>query len=944
MNDNSLFSVLDSEFWFPLELKPRSPEYRSVVDGVLPPGEWAAAPQGVWTYLQPRGWNGARQGWKLHVSATPSNAAAVLETVAAVLRDDPAAFKFASDPSILHAILSKNWPREGGGKFITIYPATDEHFQRLARALAEATAGLDGPYILSDRRVPGSRIVFYRYGEHSAKEGVDPTGASMHPLAGPSGEKTQDTRQGYYTLPSWAEDPYGARPVRVVDSSVSRMTLNGRYEVRTVMRYSNVGGIYLAHDLESGRPVVVRERRPCVGWIDPVTDAVALLHKEAGILRTMDGTGWTPALVDAFQLWEHHYLVMEAVEGRLVRDFALSRYFPRGHVAGPRHLFSTFRRLILELVRGIEEFHRRGIILRDLSVENVLVRPDGSACFIDFEFAWEKGAGQRYAARIQTPGFASPQQMAGKAPSEADDYHSLGAVVVEICSMLAPGVGLNRAGVLEAAGMMMDEVGLPRELLDVARGLLDPDPAARWTGNEVRRALADVRASALPWRAAEPARDLAPGSAAVPGGEVVESIRQTCEDVCGFFETGARTGRSTLWPATPEASEVNPVCIRYGACGPLEYVRRVRGSCPDEWLDWVERRATPERCPPGLYIGRAGVALTLAACGREEAARRMVRAAAQDPLLPAHATLYHGAAGVGLAALAVGAALDDATLKDAAARTGDELARCAVRRRRGLTWPIEGGAVPSGLGAGGAGISLFYTYLGACTGEARYWRIAREALDYEFSQVVRSAGQVFWPAMGGRRKDLASPHVFFGSAGIGTAVVRLYACTREPELHQWAERCAEALTFRWTNKLWQDLGYAGWGETLLDMHAATGDERWRLHALRIAEALLPYRVRTRLGTAFPGGGLNRVASDFGGGTSGIALFLHRLVHGGHRAFFPDHLLPGWPAALPLKPFAEAVPSAPGRVSDERVPGTSGEGAAPRPAGRARARARARTPA
>ena len=993
MIDNSTYAVLDPEFWAPLDQKTVTPEFRGLVGRVLGDG-WSVIPGGVWTHYHPPAWSGARQGWKLHVSATPANAREVLERVAAVLRDDPAAFKTAADAQVLSVLLSKNWPREGGGKFVTVYPADEAHFQRLGRALATATEGLDGPYILSDRRVPGSRIVFYRYGEHLPTESLDPRGFRVHHVVAPDGGQASDRRRGYYQHPDWVEDPYGARPVQVIDTPQKKVTLAGRFEVQGALAYSNMGGIYHAHDLERDAPVVVRERRPCTGWIDPQTDAVALLKKEARILRTMDGTGWTPAFVAEFGVWEHHYVAMERVRGTMLRDFALSRYFARKSIASPRRLFQVFRHLVLELVRGVEAFHERGIIVRDLTVNNVIVRPDRSLCFIDFEYAWERDGGQAFAAKIHTPGFASPEQVAGHAPTEGDDFHALGAVVVELCAMLAPGLGLNRAGVFRAAEMMMDEVGLPRALLEVARGLMDPDPAARWDGDAVRRALGAVRASTVPWTPREPAKR-APGSPGARPREGVQSeVAEACEAVCRFFETAASPERDDrLWPASPEAHQINAVCIQFGACGPVEYVRRVRGAVPEAWLDWVERRATPGRCPPGLFVGRAGVAATLAACGRADAARRLIREAVEETPLP-HASLYHGAAGVGVAALALADAVGEPALRDAAVEIGDGLARRAVRRTRGIAWPNEDGSIPCGLASGGSGVSLFYTYLGAATGEARWWELARRALEWELAQVSWSAGYAFWPAARyGRRKSYRSPHVSFGTAGVAMAAARLYACTGDASLLPWLEHCAEMLSFRWTNKLWHDMGYAGIGETLLDLHAATGDERHRIHALRTAEALLPHQVRTRLGTAFPGGGLNRVAADFGMGASGVALFLHRLVHGGHRAFFPDHLLPGWPAAAPASipsssigagsigtastepgstgsestrteagpiaayptsassaspaPAGSAsilVPVAAEGLSGGSGPGTSDGGGAPRPAGRARAKGRARTPA
>jgi hypothetical protein len=300
--------------------------------------------------------------------------------------------------------------------------------------------------------------------------------------------------------------------------------------------------------------------------------------------------------------------------------------------------------------------------------------------------------------------------------------------------------------------------------------------------------------------------------------------------------------------------------------------------------------------PPGLYVGLSGVAVTLAACGRDASARNLLLAATKSPLLVGNAGLYHGAAGVGVAALELSAALNDAELREAAVRIAAGLERAARRQRRGIAWPDGDKAIRCGLADGGSGISLFFTYMGACTSEERYWDVARRALDFEFSQVKRMAGYDYWPDYAGRQGRYRSPHVSFGSAGVGTAALRLYSCTGEPELRAWTERCARSLSLRWTNKLWQDMGYAGWGETLLDMHTATGEARYGHQAARIVEVLLANQVQTRFGTAFPGGGLHRVAADFGMGTAGIALFLHRLTSPRcQRAFFPDHLLPGWPA-------------------------------------------------
>ncbi|HEX8830211.1 MAG TPA: protein kinase/lanthionine synthetase C family protein, partial [Longimicrobium sp.] len=710
-----------------------------------------------------------------------------------------------------------------------------------------------------------------------------------------------DHRHGYYHLPEWADDPYGSRAVRVVDTDAPKVTLNGRFEVEGVLRYSNAGGIYRAHDLETGETVVVREARPNVGWVDQKTDAVALLQKEARVLQRMEGTGLAPRYVELFQAWEHQFLAQEQVEGMVLRDHILSRYFRHRAVASPRRLFWRFRRLIAELTRGIEAFHARGIVLRDVSSSNVLVRRDGSLCFIDFEFCWQQETAEAV-ARIHTPGFGSPAQLAGEAPTPADDFYALGAIVVEFCSLMANGLALNTDGVIATAEMMAEEVGLPRDLLSIARGLLDPDPAARWSGDDVCRALDAIPASAIPWQPVLPGRLPRDRVPVERDRSLAREAATACGELCDFLDASATPeSKHCLWPATPAAYRVNPVCIRFGASGPLELVMRVRGGCPEAWLDWVEQRSDLARIPPGLYVGLAGVGLTLARCGREEAGRRLVLAALESPLLEVEPDLSLGAAGVGLAALVLGASLEDQRLLEAAVRIATSLERRAEPRRRGMAWRSDDGELRSGFSSGAAGISLLYTYLGAWSGERRWWEVARQALEWEFSQVKHTSGFAFWPSIGGRRrKDSQSPHLTYGSAGIGAAAIRLYACTREEALGGWVDQCVDVATFRWTNKLWQDFGYAGMGELLLDAQAAGRSGAAGAHAARIVEVLLANRVRTRFGTAFPGGGLNRVASDFGMGASGIALFLERFAaRRAERTFFPDHLLPAWRLDLPV---------------------------------------------
>lgn len=68
-------------------------------------------------------------------------------------------------------------------------------FLRLGEALTRELAGLVGPYVLSDRRWPGSSCVSYRYGGFARRSRLREDGSRLLVIAGPDGEPVPDVRR-----------------------------------------------------------------------------------------------------------------------------------------------------------------------------------------------------------------------------------------------------------------------------------------------------------------------------------------------------------------------------------------------------------------------------------------------------------------------------------------------------------------------------------------------------------------------------------------------------------------------------------------------------------------------------------------------------------------------------------------------------------------------------
>ncbi|MFO0727943.1 MAG: serine/threonine-protein kinase [Myxococcota bacterium] len=143
-----------------------------------------------------------------------------------------------------------------------------------------------------------------------------------------------------------------------------------------------------------------------------------------GIARLFDG-GETPS--------GQPYLVMEYVEGQDV----LSR------VAAARLTLAERLALWKQIALAVAHAHQRLVIHRDLKPSNVLVRADGQPKLIDFGIAklvTEGEPGGDRSTRAFTPGYASPEQIAGRAITTRTDVYALGTLLSELLC------GCRRAG------------------------------------------------------------------------------------------------------------------------------------------------------------------------------------------------------------------------------------------------------------------------------------------------------------------------------------------------------------------------------------------------------------------------------------------------------------------------------------------------------------------
>jgi serine/threonine protein kinase len=874
------YLTVDSIFFDSLDNYSPTDEFAEIARRHCPP-TWTFVPRGFWTHCSPVLEGFIKQGWKIHASATLSDAQQVLERLLPLLIGADIPFKFVSDRRMLRLSLSKTWSRTSSGKFITAYPQSDTAFLRIAKECAEACDGFRGPDVLTDQPVLGSRSVFYRYGGHRPDHVIDVFGRREALLQLPDGRSVSDARLPGGSVPSWLPDPFGVEG----QSSDQPPLLNNRYEVTEVIRYSNFGGLYRARDHHSGNSVVIREARPFLGDATRGSSPAQLLSKERYTLDRLRSTGLVPLVVEMFEMWEHSFLVEEDLSAEPIWGYVMQLLFSEHDISAANS--DALIAVVRAVADAVARVHEAGFILRDLTRTNVLVTSRGDIRLIDFEFAYDLTSTTPPIAG-GTPGYCSPEQLRNATPSPADDCYAFGALVVDVVAGTAAGLVCNRAGVLRALLQTLRDRGLPDVLYDIAEGLTRESLNNRLNLSDVANALANVR-ERMPTRGHRRPSTFLPSIPESPVGDY-RSIYLSALDYIDRQMTPER--RDRLWPASPEVFATNPLQFQYGAAGIATVLCKERGSVDDTAVQWMRARLRTAEIPFGLYSGEAGLALAFELLGlHAEATRLLNRDVAPDKLCLACPGLYYGAAGWGLAQLHMWVNTGERAWLQRACATADALLRHACVNDGGCFWP-EGDDINLGFGHGQSGIATFLLYAFAATGNESYLRTAISGVDFDYSHRVKTGSGLLWYARVGADPNMPkSPHMRHGSAGVGSAAIRCFAVTGDVRFLHMAERCAEATRDRHSNKIWQDYGLAGYGEYLLDLHSFTDDRQYLESAQFVANGICCHAIPAETGCAFLGANMLRISCDFGMGSAGICSFLGRLCNPGRpRLLMLDSLL------------------------------------------------------
>lgn len=252
--------------------------------------------------------------------------------------------------------------------------------------------------------------------------------------------------------------------------------LNDRYRVLEPVGEGGMATVYRAVDTRLGRTVAVKVLHP-----EYARDRAFLqrFQQEAEFAASL---GAHPNIVDIYDIGQDgdlHYIVMEFVEGSMLKDLILQKRrftVPEAFAIGQ------------QVASALDFAHKRGLIHRDVKPQNILITPDGLAKVTDFGIARSVTTSQltRTGMVIGTVHYFSPEQAQGAPIGPQSDIYSLGIILYEMLTGHLPFDAEN------AVGVAMQHVhsdppspwdynpDLPARAVSVVMRALEKDPEERY--------------------------------------------------------------------------------------------------------------------------------------------------------------------------------------------------------------------------------------------------------------------------------------------------------------------------------------------------------------------------------------------------------------------------------------------------------------------------------
>jgi serine/threonine protein kinase/Flp pilus assembly protein TadD len=204
-------------------------------------------------------------------------------------------------------------------------------------------------------------------------------------------------------------------------------TFAGRYQIIEELGKGGMGNVYRALDkklneevaLKLIKPEIASDKKTIERFSNELKIARKISHRNVG------------RMYELMECENSRFITMEYVPGEDLKSF-IKRVgqLPVGKAVS----------ITIQVLEGLAEAHRLGVVHRDLKPSNIMIDKEGNARILDFGIARSlKAKGITGTGMIVgTPDYMSPEQVEGKGIDRRSDIYSLGIILYEMVTGRVP--------------------------------------------------------------------------------------------------------------------------------------------------------------------------------------------------------------------------------------------------------------------------------------------------------------------------------------------------------------------------------------------------------------------------------------------------------------------------------------------------------------------------
>lgn len=215
--------------------------------------------------------------------------------------------------------------------------------------------------------------------------------------------------------------------------------LDDRYKINSLIGQGGMSYVYRATDTKMGREVAIKVLKEEYCEDD---EFIRKFQNEAQAAAKLNH----PNIVAVYDIIDNHknklhYIVMELVEG-----ITLKSYIQRKGRMDSKEAIA----IALQVVGGIEQAHKNGIVHRDIKPQNMIVSGDGTVKVADFGIARAATQQTVNTTVMGSVHYISPEQARSGQSDERSDIYSFGCTLYEMLTGKVPYDGSTSVAVVFA--------------------------------------------------------------------------------------------------------------------------------------------------------------------------------------------------------------------------------------------------------------------------------------------------------------------------------------------------------------------------------------------------------------------------------------------------------------------------------------------------------------